>query len=173
MKRRLMAFILAVMYVALCGNAAASSTQVDEAIAAMEDNIDSEALKMLDGTVSKFEQKIVYDEKTNTFTHYVYYPAFIIPGYALTLDGLDPDTIPSWERLWEVYREFAELWLFNDAIDAMKVKDSSIVIKFVTALDENAEDYIEMYSLKIDSGYKVTILKNVFTDDYEPVGFKQ
>jgi len=57
MKRRLLVLILAVICVVLCGNAVASSAQVDEAITAMEDNIDPESLKMLDGIIFSSNQR--------------------------------------------------------------------------------------------------------------------
>ena len=140
---------------------------VRSAISAMEKNIDKTVLKMPDGKLSDFDQKIEYDEESNTFNHFVFYPAFFTPGYALTLD-LDPSTVPSWERLWEISRQTAELWLTNDALDASDIPNATIVLSFVSTLDTASEKYLEIYTLKMQN-YQAKVITNILTDDFTPV----
>lgn len=172
MKRALTVILsVLILFCAMTGTGCAEApATADEAVQAMMQNITGEELSALDEMRSDksvtFEQKVVYDEGTNTFTHYVLYPAFFIPGYVMTMD-MEADKKEAWSQLWTKCREYAELWLIADMADAAGFPGATIVMKFVTTVDTTAENFVEFYSLSIKDS-TVTILVNMFTNDYEP-----
>lgn len=168
MKKSLSLLFVVMMCFILCVNAVASSQDIYDAVESMKDNVDITIFSTSDENADSFDQMIVYDKVSNTFTHYVVYPAFNSSGYLLITEE-DPDKITSLYKLWQANRSAAELWIFKDASDVMKLNGCSVVMKFVTTLDKTADNYLVTYALKIDDKFKVTILENIYTDEYEPV----
>ena len=147
----------------------------DAIIVAMMDNITGTELQVLDrftdNSPIRFEQKVEYDPKTNRFIHYVSYANFLVPGYVLSIDDLDSEAAKGWYDVWTRCRRYAELWLLKDVTDTSFAKGCTVVMKFVTSLDENADNYLEVYTVSMKD-FKVSVITNIFTDEYEPVGFE-
>lgn len=69
----------------------AETSDVDKCISKMMNNVNGTELKNIDGKPGEFEQKVLFDEKTNTFIHFLKYQAFFLPGYGMMLDDMDSD----------------------------------------------------------------------------------
>ena len=167
--KKVLAGISLILVLTFCFCTAASCWTVSELIAEMEKGVDPEEVKMKnDNSETVFEQSIVYDEETMTFTHVIYCPAFVYPCFARLEDyGFSMDEI--WDEIWKDNRMIAEKWLLNDFAASLGIPGSTVVMKFVSCMDEESEDYLVYYAITMGDDFKVTNLENNQTDDFEPV----
>ena len=164
MKKKL-ALVLTVLIISLSAIetlAAPQASDISAAIDAIYENT-GPGTELFSDEMEEFDQSIIYDEKTNTFTHLVFSQNYAtIAWMLLDRDNLEltPDIVKSCENAYEVYK-YIKAMTDRVYLNRNGCSDAHLVFKYVSTINQKGKDYKEFLVINLDTDQEAIVLKDI------------